>query len=49
MLYRVNDNVLVSGLMFSTFFGGHDPSWASPKTQIASFRNFQFFGNAGAE
>jgi hypothetical protein len=44
MLYRVDSNVLVTGLMFSTFFGGHDPSWASPKTQIALFRNFQFFG-----
>jgi hypothetical protein len=46
MLYRVNSNVLVTGLMFSTFFGGHDPSWASPKTQMALFRNFQFFGDA---
>ena len=45
MLYRVNDNVLVNGLMFSTFFGGHDPSWASPKTQMAFFRNFQFFAS----
>jgi len=25
--------------MFSTFFGGHDPSWASPRTQAAFFRN----------
>jgi hypothetical protein len=49
MLYRVNNNVLVSGLMFSTFFGGHDPSWASPKTQVAFFRNFQFFGSAEEE
>ena len=46
MLYRVADNVLVTGLMFSTFFGGHDPSWASPRTQSAFFRNFQFFGGA---
>ena len=44
MLYRVADNVLVAGLMFSTFFGGHDPSWASPRTQAGFFRNFQFFG-----
>jgi hypothetical protein len=49
MLYRVNSNVLVTGLMFSTFFGGHDPSWASPKTQMAFFRNFQFFGGAEAQ
>jgi hypothetical protein len=49
MLYRVADNVLVSGLMFSTFFGGHDPSWAPPRTQAAFFRNFQFFGSAKAQ
>jgi hypothetical protein len=49
MLYRVNGNVLVSGLMFSTFFGGHDASWASSKTQHAFFRNFQVFGVAGAQ
>jgi hypothetical protein len=44
--YRVVDSVLVTGLMFSTFFGGHDPTWASPRTQSAFFRNFQFFGSA---
>lgn len=49
MLYRVSNYVLVAGLMFSTFFGGHDPSWASPKTQAAYFRNFQFFGSAEAQ
>jgi hypothetical protein len=49
ILYRVNNYVFVTGLMFSTFFGGHDPSWASPKTQMASFRNFQFFGSAEAK
>jgi hypothetical protein len=46
MLYRLADSVSVAGLMFSTFFGGHDPSWASPRTQTAFFRNFQFFGSA---
>jgi hypothetical protein len=48
ILYRVSDDVLVAGLMFSTFFGGHDPSWASPRTQSAFFRNFQFFESAKA-
>jgi hypothetical protein len=28
------------GLMMSTFFGGHDPSWASPRDQFADFGNF---------
>jgi hypothetical protein len=27
----------VEGLMFSTFFGGADPSWASPRTQSVRF------------
>jgi len=49
MLYRINDDVFVAGLMFSTFFGGHDPSWASPRSQAAFFRNFQFFGRAEAQ
>jgi hypothetical protein len=46
IVYRVDEEVLVAGLMFSTFFGGHDPSWSSPNTQKAFFNNFQFFGNA---
>lgn len=45
MLYRVDSSVLVGGLMFSTFFGGHDPSWASPQTQAAFFRNFEFYAD----
>ena len=49
VLYRVADNVSVAGLMFSTFFGGHDPSWASPRAQSIFFRNFQFFGSAEAQ
>lgn len=49
IFYRVSDDVLVAGLMFSTFFGGHDPSWASSRTQSAFFRNIQFFGNAKAQ
>ncbi len=30
----------VDGLLFSTFFGGSDPSWASPKDQRAEFKDF---------
>ncbi|OCH91047.1 hypothetical protein OBBRIDRAFT_792659 [Obba rivulosa] len=30
----------VRGLHFSTFFGGHAPEWASPRTQHAWFANF---------
>jgi hypothetical protein len=48
ILYRVDDDVLVTGLMFSTFFGGHDPSWAL-RRQAAFFRDLQFFGDAEAQ
>lgn len=30
----------VDGLLFSTFFGGSDPSWASPRDQSAEFGGF---------
>ena len=37
---RVKDEVYIEGIMFSTFFGGGDPSWASPKDQYLDFKNF---------
>jgi len=32
--------------MFSTFFGGNDKSWASPKDQYVDFTNFRFHAEA---
>ncbi|CCM04522.1 uncharacterized protein FIBRA_06703 [Fibroporia radiculosa] len=32
--------VKFTGLFFSTFFGGHDPDWASPKDQYTWFKDF---------
>lgn len=29
-----------TGIFFSTFFGGHDPSWATPKDQYMWFKGF---------
>ena len=29
-----------TGIFFSTFFGGHDPSWATPKDQYIWFKGF---------
>jgi len=29
-----------TGLFFSTFFGGHDPDWASPRDQYVWFSSF---------
>lgn len=37
---RETDDIQIDGLFFSTFFGGKDPSWASPKDQSATFTGF---------
>lgn len=34
---RAADAVLDEGMFFSTFFGGSDSSWASPKNQVRPF------------
>lgn len=39
--YRGVSEIGVDGLMFSTFFGGGDPNWASPKHQSADFTGFK--------
>ncbi len=39
-VFRDEAEVAVDGLIFSTFFGGHDPSWASPVDQTVEFRDF---------
>ena len=40
LTYR-NDTTPVSALFFSTFFGGHDASWASPKDTYVDFARFE--------
>jgi hypothetical protein len=40
LVFRHVPAVRIEGLMFSTFFGGSDPSWASPRDQEASFADF---------
>jgi hypothetical protein len=44
IIFRMSNSVRISGLIFSTFFGGHDPSWASPTTQKSYFKNIRFYG-----
>jgi len=39
-VFRDEAEVAVDGLIFSTFFGGHDPTWASPVDQTVEFRDF---------
>ncbi|CAE6493951.1 unnamed protein product [Rhizoctonia solani] len=44
--YRNSDRInSISGLFFSTFFGGEDSSWASPKEQHTYFRNIRMWGS----
>lgn len=37
----------VSGMFFSTFFGGSDSSWATPTTQYTYYRNMQLYAGSG--
>ncbi|KAJ7647322.1 polysaccharide lyase family 14 protein [Roridomyces roridus] len=41
---RSASNLSINGLFFSTFFGGSDPSWATPDEQHTYFRNMQLWG-----
>ncbi|KAG8690368.1 hypothetical protein FRC09_012015, partial [Ceratobasidium sp. 395] len=44
--FRTSDSIdSISGLFFSTFFGGEDSSWASPTEQHTYFRNFRMWGS----
>jgi len=36
-----DDPVGFTGLFFSTFFGGHDQDWATPRDQYVWFRDFE--------
>ncbi|MFE6893575.1 polysaccharide lyase [Streptomyces sp. NPDC057694] len=38
--FRTTDDLRIAGVFFSTFFGGGDPSWATPRTQYADFTAF---------
>jgi hypothetical protein len=38
--FRRDAKLNIDGLMFSSFFGGNDPGWASPRDQELRFRDF---------
>ncbi|NJN86478.1 MAG: hypothetical protein HC881_09400 [Leptolyngbyaceae cyanobacterium SL_7_1] len=40
LLFRTVDRLKLNGLFFSTFFGGGDPSWATPEDVYVDFANF---------
>lgn len=41
--YRNSAAIGIDGLMFSSFFGGDDPGWASPVDQSIEFRDFALY------
>lgn len=47
IVYNASAAIRDGGLMFSTFFGGSDKSWASPKDQHIDFADFRFYGEGG--
>ena len=40
LVFRKVDDLKINGIFFLTFFGGGDPSWATPKAVYADFANF---------
>ena len=40
VVFRLSPNIFIEGLMFNSFFGGGDESWASPKDQFILFDDF---------
>lgn len=41
LTYRSTSRLRIEGVFFSTFFGGGDASWATPREQYADFADFQ--------
>ena len=39
--FRTTESLQIEGILFSTFFGGDDPSWATPVDTYADFADFQ--------
>jgi hypothetical protein len=45
LTFRTTSSLRVEGLFFSTFFGGGDASWATPRDQYADFAGFTLATN----
>ncbi|KAG2132024.1 polysaccharide lyase family 14 protein [Suillus bovinus] len=45
LYFRSVNDFAIGGLYFSTFFGGSDPSWATPQTVHTYYRNIQMWGS----
>ncbi|KAG1716627.1 hypothetical protein ID866_505 [Astraeus odoratus] len=44
--FRSGTGVDIGGMFFSTFFGGSDSSWATPKAVNTYYRDFQLYGSS---
>lgn len=40
LVFRTTDRLKIEGIFFSTFFGGGDPSWSTPKDVYTDFADF---------
>jgi hypothetical protein len=40
LLFRTTQKLKIEGILFSTFFGGHDATWATPKATHIDFAQF---------
>jgi hypothetical protein len=50
LLFRTTSRLKIEGVLFSTFFGGDDPTWETPVTTYADFANFALWdGNPAAQ
>lgn len=45
MNWRTYNDVFINGIVFSTFFGGNDKTWATPQTTWSYLRNFSIVSN----
>lgn len=43
LTFRTTNSLKIEGILFSTFFGGGDPSWATPKPVYTEFANFSVY------
>lgn len=46
IVYRTTDDLHLTGLMFSTFFGGNGEEWRTPRDQTADFGDFRLYAPA---
>jgi hypothetical protein len=43
LTFRTVPSLQIDGILFSTFFGGEDPSWATPRSVHTDFADFVIY------